>query len=87
MLGKLLEQRGHECEEANDGMEALNMVKKVFRSQSRISISAIETSKAQILNEYYNAIFMDFIMPQMNGPDTTRAIPELGYYRCHRKCS
>ena len=27
----------------------------------------------------YDAIFMDFVMPKMNGPDATRAIRELGY--------
>ena len=27
----------------------------------------------------YDAIFMDFVMPKMNGPDATRAIRKLGY--------
>ena len=60
-LRKLLEQRGHSCEESEDGAEALQMVKD-----------------ATDIN-YYDVIFMDFVMPNMNGPESTKAIRELGY--------
>ena len=63
MLRKLLEQRGHICDEAEDGLIALNMVK-----------STLNPGKTS-----YDAIFMDFVMPEMNGPDATRAIRNLGY--------
>ena len=63
MLRKLLEQRGHTCDEAEDGLAALNMVK----DETNIHI------------QRYDAIFMDFVMPNMSGPDATRAIRELGY--------
>ena len=60
MIKKLLE--GHECEEAQDGLIAVQKVKDVIDS-----------------NIHYDAIFMDFVMPNMNGPDATRAIRKLGY--------
>ena len=58
MLRKLLEQKGHICDEAGNGLIALNMVHS---------------------ERSYDAIFMDFVMPTMNGPDATRAIREFGY--------
>ena len=60
MLRKLLEQKGHICEEAGDGIIALRMLNE----------------NGQVP---YDAIFMDYVMPNMNGPDATRAIRELGY--------
>ena len=64
MLRKLLEQRGHTCDEAEDGLVALNMVRNTANNETSTS---------------YDAILMDFVMPVMNGPDSTRAIRELGY--------
>ena len=63
MLRKLLEQRGHICDEAEDGLVALNMVKNTI-NPGKIS---------------YDVIFMDFVMPNMSGPDATRALRNLGY--------
>ena len=75
ILRKLLEHRGHECEEAENGVEGLKMVKDVFRRQ----VFILATDSAKTLDQYYDAIFMDFVMPEMNGPDATRAIRALGY--------
>ena len=63
-LRKLLEQRGHACEEAENGLIALNMVRDAINTETSV---------------LYDAVFMDYVMPTMNGPDATLAIRELGY--------
>jgi CheY-like chemotaxis protein len=60
MLRKLLELRNHNCEEAEDGLVGVSMVKAAGL-------------------DYYDAILMDFVMPNMNGPAATQAIRALGY--------
>ena len=76
-LRKLLELRGHECHEAEDGLVALNMVKSSLTHRNTNTSNGTETTELNGNN--YDAIFMDFMMPKMNGPDATRAIRELGY--------
>ena len=69
-LRKLLELRGHICDEAEDGVEGLDMVR-----------DAMEKQKGETTGnpDSYDIIFMDFMMPKTNGPDATRAIRQLGY--------
>jgi CheY-like chemotaxis protein len=67
MLCKILKAAGHVCEEAEDGLIALEKVKK------KMSNTAIRCD-----NEY-NTILMDFIMPNMDGPTATKEIRQLGY--------
>ena len=77
-LRKLLELRGHICEEAEDGVEAVSLVKSglvIAQCNTNTSNSAGTDIRANC----YDAIFMDFMMPKMSGPDATRAIRELGY--------
>jgi CheY-like chemotaxis protein len=62
---KILKAAGHVCEEAVDGLEA---VEKVCRKMSEKE----STRK-------YDAILMDFVMPHMDGPTATREIRQLGY--------
>ena len=63
MLRNLLERRGHECDEAVDGLDALRMVKET----------------ANVNSDKYDVIFMDCIMPKMNGPAATNLIRGIGY--------
>ena len=84
-LRKLLEQRGHVCDEAENGLEALNMVKIVMTSNiDAITIrkqasEATDSESSDSETEGYDVIFMDFMMPKINGPNATRAIRELGF--------
>lgn len=66
LLCKLFRQSRYICDEASDGMIAVNKVK------TRMAC-AID-GKSQ-----YDAILMDFVMPVMDGPTATQVIRGLGY--------
>jgi signal transduction histidine kinase/CheY-like chemotaxis protein len=65
MLYKLLTEVGHTCEEADDGVNAVKAVKEKMTAESG--------------KKYYDAILMDFVMPNMDGPTATKEIRNLGY--------
>ena len=67
-FSKLLEQRGHNCDVAGNGMIAIEMVKEAL-------------SRNQINNEHkvYDAILMDLVMPVMDGFESTKGIRKIGY--------
>jgi signal transduction histidine kinase len=67
MLLKCLISRGHVCTEAGDGLEAIEAVKK------RIGHTTGCRGKP------FDAILMDFVMPNMDGPTATKEIRALGY--------
>ncbi|CAB9507344.1 sensor kinase/phosphatase LuxQ [Seminavis robusta] len=64
ILTKLLGNRGHECDQAENGVEAVKMVKK--------SLGSGESA------ETYDTILMDYEMPIKNGPDAVKDIRALG---------
>jgi signal transduction histidine kinase len=67
MLLKCLRAAGHVCTEAGDGLEAIEAVKK------RIGCATGCHGKP------FDAILMDFVMPNMDGPTATKEIRALGY--------
>jgi signal transduction histidine kinase/CheY-like chemotaxis protein len=67
MLQKCLRADGHTCFEAEDGLEAIEMVKK------RIDHANGGNGRP------FDAVLMDFIMPNMDGPTATKEIKALGY--------
>jgi signal transduction histidine kinase len=67
MLQKCLRADGHTCTEAEDGLEAVAMVKE------RIGHATGGNGKP------FDAILIDFIMPNMDGPTATKEIRALGY--------
>jgi CheY-like chemotaxis protein len=64
LMTNLLTSKGTICESAEDGVFAVEMM--------RTSLSSSSSSA-------YDIIFMDFMMPNMNGPQATQAIRLLGY--------
>ena len=67
MLVKCLTADGHVCFESADGLEAISVVKE--------RMDYANGGHAQP----FDAILMDFIMPNMDGPTATKEIRDLGY--------
>jgi signal transduction histidine kinase/ActR/RegA family two-component response regulator len=63
MLLRTLRAVGHICEEAEDGLEAVEKVKSRMASAKKS----------------YSAILIDFVMPNMDGPTATKEIRAMGY--------
>ena len=66
MLIKSLKANSHICEEAEDGLEAVEKIKKILNDDDGIC-------------NFYDAILMDFMMPNMDGPSATKVIRKMGY--------
>jgi signal transduction histidine kinase/CheY-like chemotaxis protein len=66
LLCKLFRTAGYTCEEADDGIRAIEKVKtRMARNGGQ--------------SQYFDAILMDFVMPNMDGPTATQAIRALNY--------
>jgi PleD family two-component response regulator len=68
MLSRLLRTSGYVFDEAGDGVIALEKVKA---KMSGVTYGSEKDS--------FDAILMDFVMPNMDGPTATKAIRDMGY--------
>ena len=69
-LYRYLEEKGHHCEEASNGLMCLNMVK--------MALSMKEESE-DFDCRCYDIVIINFKMPEMNGIDVTKSIRQLGF--------
>lgn len=67
MLLKCLKADGHTCHEAEDGLQAIAMIQNRIYPDNGVHL------------EPFDAILMDFVMPNMDGPEATKEIRALGY--------
>ena len=66
MLCKTMRVAGHECDEAEDGLVALNKVKEKLFMVGGVG------------SHMYDAVLMDTNMPNMDGPTAAKAMRDLG---------
>ena len=66
MLCKTMRVAGHECDEAEDGLIALNKVKDKLSMVGGVG------------GQMYHAILMDTNMPNMDGPTAAKSMRDLG---------
>lgn len=74
MLSRLLRTSGHVLDEAEDGLIALQKVKK---KMSGVTYGSEDTYGSEKVS--FDIILMDFVMPNMDGPTATKAIRDMGY--------
>ena len=66
LLCRVLRTAGYTCDEADDGLNAIEKVK-------------VRMSRAGDEKKSYDVVLMDFVMPNMDGPTATLAIRAMGY--------
>ena len=76
MIRRLLEGRNHYCHEAEDGKIALDMMRATMNNSRTTNNKGedVESTSRQ-----YDVVLMDFVMPNMTGPVSTKAMRQLGY--------
>ena len=72
MISRMLTKVGHACDEAEDGLQA------IMRAKSKLEQSKMGGGGAS-KQQSYDVVLMDFVMPNMDGPTTTKALRAMGY--------
>ena len=65
MLLRVMKGQGYTCEEAEDGQQAVDVIKNILSGGKP--------------GGYFDCILMDFMMPVLDGPSATKQIRDLGY--------
>lgn len=73
---KALQLHGHHCDEAENGKIALEMVEKNMKKSVE---HPDDIDMSDMLNRVYDAILTDWVMPEMDGLESTKLIRALGY--------
>ena len=78
ILTRLLTNRGHVCDQAENGEEAVRLVKESLLSTTDNNNRDESLKSASSHRGTYDTILLDYEMPVMNGPDAARQIRDLG---------
>jgi CheY-like chemotaxis protein len=70
---------GHTCDEAKDGLEALALASASTSASTSGKVQGPGQGGVGVAVGGYDAILMDFDMPNMDGPTATQALRDMGF--------
>ena len=70
-LSRILQNRGHICDQARDGKEAVALVSESMKDSDGASNDDMEA-------KHYDAVLLDYEMPVMNGPTAAKELRGMG---------
>ena len=76
-LCKILTEDGHNCFQANDGYDAIEKLLIVESLNLNEKYEKFKSSTGEVLT--FDAIILDLIMPNLDGPQCSRKLREIGY--------
>ena len=79
MLVRVMKAKGHNCEEAEDGQQAVDCIKRIITTTRQETSELDGAGVGAAACREFDAILMDFMMPVMDSPSATKQIRELSY--------
>ena len=79
MILRVMRSHGHVCEEADDGIPAVDLIKRLMQEPALSNDSSSTSPTPTPTYTPFDMILMDFMMPNLDGPGATKAIRALGY--------
>lgn len=86
LLVRLLEKKGHYCDQAEDGLVALNKVTLSLKSNNNADEEGGQQQQQQHEQQLYDSILIDYEMPNMDGPSAVQKMRQLPGFGSKKQC-